>query len=97
MEQRVKEVWRRRRSDEEDTLDWLAMEEPLEIRIEGKPTAVLLRTPGDDLDLVAGFLNSEGVIDGIDDISAMAHIDDPANPKGNTLRRLEDFTINDLC
>jgi len=85
MQHRAKQVWRRQRHGLEDTLDWLASEEPLELRIEGKPTAVLLRTPGDDLDLVAGFLNSEGVIDGIDDIRAMAHIDDPADPKGNTV------------
>ena len=85
MDQRAQRVWRRRRGQEYDTLDWLAAEEPLEIRIEGNPTAVLLRTPGDDFDLVAGFLSTEGVIDGIDDIVAMAHIDEPSDPKGNTV------------
>ncbi len=42
--------------------DVLAAEEPLEIRIGGKSFAVTMRTPGDDFDLVAGFLVSEGII-----------------------------------
>ncbi|GAB5077448.1 formate dehydrogenase accessory sulfurtransferase FdhD [Arthrobacter sp. AD-310] len=42
--------------------DILAAEEPLEIRLGGRSFAVTMRTPGDDFDLVAGFLVSEGVI-----------------------------------
>lgn len=42
--------------------DVLAAEEPLEIRIGGSSFAVTMRTPGDDFDLVAGFLVSEGII-----------------------------------
>ena len=42
--------------------DVLAAEEPLEIRIGGRSFAVTMRTPGDDFDLVAGFLVSEGII-----------------------------------
>lgn len=42
--------------------DVLAAEEPLEIRIGGTSFAVTMRTPGDDFDLVAGFLVSEGII-----------------------------------
>jgi FdhD protein len=40
----------------------LAVEEPLEIRVGGRPLAVTMRTPGHDFDLAAGFLVSEGVI-----------------------------------
>lgn len=40
----------------------LAVEEPLEIRIGGRPYVVTMRTPGDDMDLAAGHLVSEGVI-----------------------------------
>jgi FdhD protein len=65
--------------------DEVATEEPLEIRIEGRSVAITMRTPGHDLELAAGFLFTEGVIDGPDDIQAMAHIDDPADPKGNTV------------
>ncbi|NMM22309.1 MAG: formate dehydrogenase accessory sulfurtransferase FdhD [Phycicoccus sp.] len=42
--------------------DLLAVEEPLEIRVGGRPLAVTMRTPGHDFDLAAGFLVSEGVI-----------------------------------
>lgn len=42
--------------------DFIAAEEPLEIRLGGRSFAVTMRTPGDDFDLVAGFLVSEGVI-----------------------------------
>lgn len=65
--------------------DFVATEEPLEIRIDGRPIAITMRTPGNDLELVAGFLLTEGVIDGFDDIQAMAHVDDPSDPKGNTV------------
>ena len=44
--------------------DVLAAEEPLEIRIGGTSFAVTMRTPGDDFDLVSGFLVSEGIIRG---------------------------------
>jgi len=42
--------------------DVIAVEEPLEIRIDGQSWSITMRTPGDDLDLVAGFLVGEGVI-----------------------------------
>ncbi|MBX7445826.1 MULTISPECIES: formate dehydrogenase accessory sulfurtransferase FdhD [unclassified Arthrobacter] len=42
--------------------DVLAVEEPLEIRLGRLSYSVTMRTPGDDFDLVAGFLVSEGVI-----------------------------------
>ncbi len=42
--------------------DALAVEEPLEIRINGSALSVTMRSPGDDFDLVAGFLVSEAVI-----------------------------------
>lgn len=42
--------------------DALAVEEPLEIRVNGSSFSVTMRSPGDDFDLVAGFLVSEGVI-----------------------------------
>ncbi len=42
--------------------DELAIEEPLEIRAHSKSLAVLMRTPGDDMELVRGLLRAEGVI-----------------------------------
>jgi FdhD protein len=52
--------------------DDVCVEEPLELRVEGEPAAITMRTPGDDLDLAAGFLLTEGVIDGPDDLRALA-------------------------
>ena len=44
--------------------DTVTVEEPLEIRLDGKPLAITMRTPGDDFALAAGFLVSEGVLVG---------------------------------
>jgi FdhD protein len=44
--------------------DQVAVEEPLEIRVDGRPLAVTMRTPGDDEELALGFLHGEGLIDG---------------------------------
>jgi FdhD protein len=44
--------------------DRIAVEEPLEIRVDGEPVAVTMRTPGDDEALALGFLHGEGLIDG---------------------------------
>jgi FdhD protein len=45
-------------------LDRVAVEEPLEIRVDGEPIAVTMRTPGADEELALGFLHGEGLIDG---------------------------------
>lgn len=66
--------------------DLVAVEEPLEIRVDGEPLAVLMRTPGDDLALTAGFLLTEGVILDRDDLRAIAPCRDPANAdRGNVV------------
>jgi FdhD protein len=44
--------------------DAVAIEEPLEIRVDGDPLAVTMRTPGHDEELALGFLYGEGLIDG---------------------------------
>src|SRR5437660_12665033 len=44
--------------------DDVAVEEPLEIRVDGRPLAVTMRTPGHDEELALGFLYGEGLIDG---------------------------------
>lgn len=49
--------------------DAVAMEEPLEIRLNGEPLAITMRTPGADLALAAGFLHGEGLLP---DVAALA-------------------------
>ncbi len=44
--------------------DDVAVEEPLEIRVDGRALAVTMRTPGHDEELALGFLYGEGLIDG---------------------------------
>ena len=57
--------------------DHLAVEEPLEIRLGGLSLSVTMRTPGDDEELVAGFLFSEGIIAGADDLDVIARYRGP--------------------
>lgn len=55
------------------TSDTLVVEEPLELRIATHTFAVTMRTPGHDMDLLAGFLVGEGVIRRRDDLMAMRY------------------------
>jgi FdhD protein len=56
--------------------DLLAVEEPFEIRVDGEPLTVTMRTPGDDIDLAAGFLFTEGLIPGLDDVHEIRMCDE---------------------
>ncbi|MGA5265952.1 formate dehydrogenase accessory sulfurtransferase FdhD [Streptomyces lydicamycinicus] len=53
--------------------DTLVAEEPLEIRVGGKPLAITMRTPGDDFALAAGFLVSEGVLASADELANIVY------------------------
>jgi FdhD protein len=53
--------------------DAVAVEEPLEIRLDGEPFTVTMRTPGHDVDLVHGFLVGEGVIRTREDVVTAAY------------------------
>ena len=59
-------------------LDRAATEEPLEVRLHGRPFAVIMRTPGADRELVAGFLLAECVLKAAEDLGAIEHCTDPA-------------------
>jgi FdhD protein len=48
--------------------DQVAVEEPLEIRLDGHPVAVVMRTPGHDEELAAGFLLTEGIVSSVDQL-----------------------------
>lgn len=53
--------------------DTVVVEEPLEIRLGGRPLTVTMRTPGDDFDLAAGFLVGEGVVRRAEDLRSILH------------------------
>jgi len=55
-------IIRRDGEREENLIDSIAVEEPLEIRVRGRAISVTMRTPGHDEDLAIGFLLTEGVI-----------------------------------
>jgi FdhD protein len=79
---RAVRVMRRRGDEARGARDTLAVEEPLEIRVswsdaggrkQTEPLAVTMRTPGDDFDLVAGFLHGEGVVGGAAELVEMTY------------------------
>lgn len=74
--------------------DTLIAEEPLEIRVNGVPLAVTMRTPGDDVALAHGFLLTEGIIAGSEDVRTARYcagsvIDDETGQLQNTFNVLD--------
>ena len=69
--------------------DTLAAEEPLEIRVAGRPLAVTMRTPGHDFDLARGFLVSEGVVAADSDIASIRYCAGATADGGNTYNVLD--------
>ena len=66
--------------------DCVAAEEPLEIRVDGSPLAITMRTPGDDVELAAGYALTEGLIAGLDDLASVEPVDDVApDVRGNVV------------
>ncbi len=61
-----------KKSEQQDLLG----EEPLSIRIEGNPYAVVMRTPGDEIAHVAGFCLTEGIIDTPKDLTSIGFCED---------------------
>ena len=69
--------------------DALAAEEPLEIRVDGRPLAVTMRTPGHDVELAHGFLLTEGVIGAREDVSTARYCDSVDDDGRNTYNVLD--------
>jgi len=63
-------------------VDRAATEEPLEVRLHGRPFAVIMRTPGADRELAAGFLLSERVLHSADDLGAIEYCAEPGPAQG---------------
>jgi FdhD protein len=69
--------------------DYLAAEEPLEIRVGNDPLSVTMRTPGHDLELAAGFLFTEGLVTKRAQIVSLDNeIQDGGNRRGNVVRAM---------
>jgi FdhD protein len=67
--------------------DYLAAEEPLEIRVGDDPLSVTMRTPGHDLELSAGFLFTEGLLTRREQIVSLDHeTGDGEKSRGNVVR-----------
>jgi FdhD protein len=79
--------------------DMLATEEPLEIRVDGRAVAVTMRTPGDDIDLAAGFLATEGLIGSAADITGIRICHQPGRqppgPAGDGAGNVAEVTLAD--
>jgi FdhD protein len=69
--------------------DTLAVEEPLELRVDGRALAVTMRTPGHDVELAHGFLLTEGVIGAVDDVVAARYCDSFDDSGRNTYNVLD--------
>ncbi|MGH3438268.1 MAG: formate dehydrogenase accessory sulfurtransferase FdhD [Sciscionella sp.] len=69
--------------------DALAAEEPLELRVGGRALAVTMRTPGDDVELVHGFLLSEGVIASRSDVDTARYCSGTDDEGRNTYNVLD--------
>lgn len=69
----------------------VAVEEPLEVRVDGRPFSVIMRTPGADDDLVAGFLFAERVAESWNDLLSIAPV---TKRDGRRLHNVLDVTLN---
>jgi FdhD protein len=68
---------------EDAAVDAVATEEPLEIRVEGRSIAVIMRTPGHDQDLTAGFLFTEGVVKHAEELFEISVCPSHSEGRGN--------------
>jgi FdhD protein len=75
------------REGERTDLDRVTVEEPLEIRVGGQTIAVTMRTPGNDFELAAGFLATEGIVSRREEILRIEHCREVRSPdeEGNVV------------
>lgn len=77
------QVVRWRNGDVDRVADTLAVEEPLEIRVDTRPVSVTMRTPGHDEELALGFLVGEGLVQARDEVAEVRPY--PRNADGNVV------------
>ena len=78
------------RDSVETVEDYLVVEEPMEIRLDGVPLAVVMHTPGDEQDLALGFAITEGIVAGPEDVIGV----DPLGEGRWDLRLADDVTVD---
>ena len=77
-------------NEQQQREEQLTVEEPLEIRLNGRSLAVIMRTPGHDHELACGFLFTEGIIKSLDDVLS---IEDAVDADGLPLANVVDVTL----
>jgi len=90
--------------EETNQIDFLAIEEPLEIRLsygkeedrKVKSVSITMRTPGNDIELAIGFLFTEGIIQHHIDIKNIHHFESLLNPENILIVELNDNVELDL-
>jgi FdhD protein len=84
---RTFDIVRVRAGEQGAATDRAATEEPLEVRLHGRPFAVIMRTPGADRELAAGFLFAERVLRSADDLGTIEYCTsiDPRSVSGHAL------------
>ncbi len=87
----TKQVIRWNRSKPTRVDDELVVEEPLEIRVGEQSLIVVMRTPGHDFELAAGFLYTESLIKSVDDIEVIAYCDDD-----NATAKTNDHALSEI-
>src|SRR5919108_4123422 len=68
-----------------DDHDQVAAEEPLQLSLDGAPLSIVMRTPGNDLELALGLLLAERVIRGLDDVASV-HVSAEAGERDGAVR-----------
>ncbi|WBQ04764.1 formate dehydrogenase accessory sulfurtransferase FdhD [Kribbella sp. CA-293567] len=84
-----KKVLRLTPDGERSRPDSIAVEDPLELRVDGRPLAVTMRTPGHDVELAHGFLHTEGVIGSAGDLRDARYCDSRDAEGRNTYNVLD--------
>ena len=74
-------------------IDRAATEEPLEIRLHGQPFAVIMRTPGADRELAAGFLLAERVIRNADELGTIEYCADRDRDEAGVAQNVVNVTL----
>lgn len=81
----LRPLWKVRGGRAAEVSDWVVVEEPLEIRVQGEALAVIMRTPGHDVELAAGFSLTEGVVSSFAAIGTIRQCDPDHTGEANVV------------